>query len=84
MGLTRAEQETIIRWDEEAKIVHIWSASPVTWRKVARLGLKAVKETTMAGEPSGKWYTVPFARFRWGLKSEARSAASKGRFGGAS
>lgn len=84
MGLTRAEQETVIRWDEEEKVVHIWSASPVTWRKVARLGLKPVKETTRGGEPSGKLYRVPFASFRWGIKSEARSAASRGRFGGRS
>jgi len=32
MGLTRAEQETTIRWDEAEQTVHVWSNSPRTWR----------------------------------------------------
>ena len=67
MGL-RAEQETVIRWDEAEKVVHIWSASPVTWRRMARLALSHHKETTMEGNLSGRFYRVPLARFRWGLK----------------
>jgi hypothetical protein len=35
---------------------------------VARLGIHAVRETTQDGEPSGKFYRVPVASFRWGLK----------------
>jgi hypothetical protein len=69
MGQTRSEQETVIRWDEEEKVVHVWSASPVTWRKMARLGIQPTKETTTRGEPSGKFYTVPLEGFRWRLKS---------------
>ena len=84
MGQSRADQETVIRWDEEEKIVHIWSASPMTWRKATRLGLKPTKETTRKGEPSGKFSVLPFDRFRWGLKSEARAAAKRGRAFGAS
>ncbi len=72
MGLTRAEQETILRWDEEEQVVHVYSASPKTWRKCARLGLTPVKETRLrTGEPSGKFYRVPFADFRWGLKAKS-------------
>lgn len=84
MGQSRAEQETVTRWDEEEKVVHTWSASAVTWRKVARLGLKPTRETTTKSEPSGKFYILPFERFRWGLKSEARAAAKRGRGFGAS
>jgi hypothetical protein len=69
---TRAEQETVLRWDEEDKLVHLWSASPVTWRKLARLGIEPHRETRRAGEVSGRFYRVSLARFRWGLKS-ARS-----------
>ena len=68
MGLTRSEQETTIRWDEGEQTVHIWSASPRTWRKLARLGLTPTRETTRHGQPSGRFYVLPFARFRWGLK----------------
>lgn len=69
MGLARAEQETILRWDEDKKAVSVYSASPVTWRKLARLGIQPAKETTLrTGEPSGKFYRIPLAQFRWGLK----------------
>ena len=68
MGLTRAEQETTIRWDDEEQTVHIWSASPTTWRKMARLGVAPARETTRHGRPSGRFYVLPLAAFRWGLK----------------
>lgn len=35
---TRAEQETILRWDAEDRRVHLYTASPVVARKWARLG----------------------------------------------
>ena len=38
MGLTRAEQETVIRWDEAEQEVRIWSASPKTWRRMGAAG----------------------------------------------
>lgn len=71
MGLTRSEQETIFRWDEEEQIVRIYSASPKTWRQLARLGVAPTKET-VNGKPSGRFYSVPFTYFRWRLKSKGR------------
>jgi hypothetical protein len=65
---TRAEQETVLRWEEDEKLVHVWSASPVTWRKLARLGIEPHRETRRADEVTGRFYRVPLARFRWGLK----------------
>jgi len=79
MGLMRAEQETTIRWDEEEQIVHIWSASPKTWRKMARLGVPHTRETTQGGKPNGRFYQVPESQFRWRLKSAARVAARQGK-----
>jgi hypothetical protein len=36
---------------------------------MARLGIRPVKETRLlTGEPSGKFYRIPLAAFRWGLK----------------
>jgi hypothetical protein len=70
---TRAEQETTIRWDEEEKGVHVWTASPVTLRKLARLGIRETRP--------GGFFVIPLARFRWGLK---RSGSGGGhRFGSA-
>ena len=85
--MTRAEQETVIRWDREEQQVQIWTADPVVWRKLERLGI-AVREETHAqrtGEPTGRFYTpIPLARFRFGLKRERtpaqRAAAQRGAF----
>ena len=74
MGLTRAEQETILRWNEEEKVVHVYSASPVTWRKMARLGVRSHKEISFpGGAPSGKFYRLPLEQLRWRLKAKGMS-----------
>jgi len=51
----------------EAPTVSVWSASPVTWRRMERLGLRPVRQTTIGGQPAG-CYQIPLSRFRWGLK----------------
>jgi hypothetical protein len=70
--LTRAEQETVLRWDHEAELVHVWSASPRTWRKLDRLGILPCRQTTHGGRVSGRFYVISLARFRWGLKRRLR------------
>ena len=37
MNYSRSEQETSIVWDEEEKVAHIYTASPVTMRKLDKL-----------------------------------------------
>lgn len=76
MGLTKAEQETTVRWDEDSKLVSIWSGSPVTWRKMARLGIRPTRETTTQGAPTGKSYTLPLDLFRWGVKRRRGSTGN--------
>jgi hypothetical protein len=46
---TRGEQETILRWDRAGDHVQVWLASPVTWRKLQRLGIPPVCETRCSG-----------------------------------
>jgi len=65
---TRAEQETVIRWDRDDPTVHVWTADPVTWRKMERLGVPVTRETTCQGRRSGRFYTIPLSQFRWRLK----------------
>ena len=69
--MTRAEQETILRWDEDEQMVSLWSASPRTWRKAAKLGLIPVKVTQYRGEVTGHFYELPLSRLRWGLKRDS-------------
>jgi len=70
--MTRAEQETVISWDREEQMVHIWTADPVTQRKMEKLGIEPVKETHAQdnGELTGRFYELPLARFAWGLKRQ--------------
>jgi hypothetical protein len=69
---TRAEQETVLRWDREADQVDVWSASPVTWRRCERLGIPATRETKWSGGAvAGRAYRIPLDRFRWGLRRVA-------------
>ena len=37
MGYSRMEQETSIVWDEEEKVAHIYTASPVSMRRLDKL-----------------------------------------------
>ena len=73
-SVSRAEQETVIRWDQEEQVVHLWSANPATWRNLARLQIAESRPpSTVRGHPVGRWWTVPLAHFRWGLKRKGRA-----------
>ena len=75
---TRAEQETVLRWHRAGDHVQVWSASPVTWRKLERLGIPPVCETRFAGGVvSGRFYRIPLTRFRWGLKRVGTQAPGR-------
>lgn len=70
-GVPRAEQESVIRWDESAKVVTIETASPVVVRRLAKLGLTPTRVRRAAsGALRGAVFELPLARFRWGLKAK--------------
>ena len=72
-GITKAEQETVIRWDEDEKVVTVWSASPAVLRKLARLRLTPTSERRRRdGALHGREYRLPLAGFSWGVKRKAR------------
>jgi len=69
---TLSESETIIRWDDEEQLVHVYSASPRWWLKLARLGFIVREETTRQGAVTGRFYhPMPIAQFRIGKKRAA-------------
>lgn len=78
--MTRAEKETIIRWDAEERSVSVYSCSAAVWARCERLKLTpglVVRDST--GQVIAREYVTPLNRFRWGVMSEARSRASKHR-----
>ena len=44
MTLGAAEVETIIRWNQEEKVAHLYTCQRGIWRKVERYGYKATRE----------------------------------------
>ena len=84
--MTKAEQETILRWSADEDVVRIFTAHAPTKRKLERAGYRPVKVSTQAGEEVGWFYRVPLAELRWragkrskpAMSPEARQAAADG------
>lgn len=85
MNYSRAEQETSIVWDEEEKVAHIYTASPVTMRKLDKLCeqyaeyRRTAQEIDKPGRQTAAKYEVPARLIRFGkpreVTEEQREAA---------
>ena len=92
MTYTRAEMETSIIWDDEEKIAHIYTASPITMRKLDKLVELHPEEyrRTWVEQDGARItaakYTVPCKRIRFGKppseaqRNSARKAAANSPF----
>ena len=92
MNYSRAEQETSIVWDEEQKVAHVYTASPVTMRKLDKLCEQFPGEykrtwTENAGERiTAAKYDAPSKRVRFtkpiseARREQARTAAKHSPF----
>jgi hypothetical protein len=69
--MTKAEQETIIRWAADEPVVHVFTAHPATMRKIAR-SYTPVKVSRQAGREVGWFFTVPLTEFRWRVVARRR------------
>ena len=79
--LTRAEQETIIRWDAEVGTAFIDTANPVTIRKLDKLAQEFPEVYRCVREDAlyyAKRYEVPVAQIRFAKPpSEAKRASGR-------
>ena len=72
--LSRAEQETVIRWDAEEKIAYIDAATPTTIRKLDKLAEElpeVYRCVSVDPRYNAKRYTVPMAYIRFGRPASA-------------
>ena len=61
----KAEQETILRWDQDERVLHLYTAYPLEAKKWARLGYTVeVCGRTQAGEPRGWQARAPLEALR--------------------
>ena len=65
--MTKAEQETTIRWAADEDTVSLWTAQSLVRRKLERAGYRPTKTSTIAGEPVGWFFKLPLVEFRWRL-----------------
>ena len=85
MNYSRAEQETSIVWDEELKVARIYTASPITLRKLNKLCescpdeyRQTWTETDENGRVSAAKYEVAAKFIRFAKPaSEARKEAGR-------
>ena len=79
-NFTAAERETIIRWDDEADLVSIWSAQRPVITKLRRN--PAFTEVKSGSHGSSPWaeFTIPVTEFRFSAKravSESQREAAR-------
>lgn len=63
MGYSRQEQETTIVWDEFEKIAHIYTASPVSMRKLDKLCAECPDEYARTWTETDGEGTISAARY---------------------
>lgn len=68
MAYSRCEQETSIVWDEEEKVARIYTASPVSMRKLDRLCEEHPAEYLKVWEEKDADGRVTAARYQTGCK----------------
>ena len=68
MGYSRMEQETSIVWDEEEKVARIYTASPVSMRKLDKLCVDYPAEYVKVWEEKDGEGRVTAARYQTGCK----------------
>lgn len=88
MNYSRAEQETSIVWDEELKVARIYTASPISMRKLDKLCEACPDEYKQTWTEMDKKGRVTAAKYEVTAKlikfakpaSEARRNAARERF----
>ena len=81
--MTKAEQETTIRWDEEEQIAHLYTAVAGQARRWTKQGYPVeVADRDAGGTPRGWWCSVPkeairFRRVRDGQVVKRRTGAGR-------
>ena len=71
--MTKAEQETILRWAADEDAVSVFTAHPPTRRKLEKAGYRPVKTSTQYGEAVGWFYRIPLAELRWRVGAKKRT-----------
>jgi len=76
--VTRAEQETTVRWVADEDGVLIWTAQPSVKRRLEKAGYRPYPGSTRGGREVGWFYTIPLVEFRWrvGVRRAGRKKPS--------
>lgn len=75
--ITPAERETILRFDEEERVLHLWTASPTQARRWLRRGIVLVEHRDGKGHPFWWNGTAPLGCLRPLRKLDGRGQLPK-------
>jgi len=76
--MTRAERETIIRWDSGDRVVTVYTCHRAVWRKAERAGWRQAGECRdRSGRVIGKEFAAPLDQLRFRLVSAEKRASSR-------
>lgn len=67
-NFTAPERETIIRWDDESQVVHIWTAQRAVITKMSRNPAFTLESSGSHGTSPWAEFTIPVSEFRFGAK----------------
>lgn len=78
-GTPALERETIIRWDDEDKVVTIWTAAAPVYRKLIKAGVQP-SETSLRrdGTMHGATFRFPLDKLKWRVQLVKRKGPAKG------
>jgi hypothetical protein len=72
------ERETVLRWDGHKDCVHLFTAAPTVYRKLARAGYAPTRVSTVKGRECGWTFTIPYRELRWGARARQTHATPPG------
>jgi hypothetical protein len=77
--MTKAEQETVIRWDQEERIAHLWTAYEPDARRWEKAGYDVkVYARDQGGRPTSWSAQAPVEAVRWRRVSQGAVVRRQG------
>lgn len=72
------ERETVLRWDGHKDVVHLFTAAPTVYRKLARAGYAPTRVSTVKGRAGGWSFRIPYQDLRWGARPRQTGPTGRG------
>jgi len=72
------ERETVLRWDGQKDVVHLFTAAPTVYRKLCRAGYAPSRVSRVKGRECGWTFRIPYLDLRWGARARKTGSVPRG------